>query len=262
VAAPPVYVIGQLSYDFGTEGKLESFMQSMGEAISPHDPAQLLDYLDNHPADAAEIIFTLAMDTTAVYSIRPSGGFAPHAYEALREVVRSQLNEGAERVSIAGRIVGRDRLINGQWVPRIDPVVRGIAAWSTQALVDSVFAHKEVKKSEDLKDAVANFLERVYDDFRNLGTEPHQRALNYAATNAYNVTKVFESALREHLELEKIVAERSPIIRPNSDCWDVKLIFFDPAKLLERARQLYTFTVNVAEVIPSMVGRVRSWSVR
>jgi hypothetical protein len=85
--------------------------------------------------------------------------------------------------------------------------------------------------------------------------------MNYAATNAFQVARVFESAIGEALELDGIAVEPSPICRPGSDCWDVKLTFFDPTKRLQRARKVYRFTIDVSDVVPVTVGVVRSWSV-
>jgi hypothetical protein len=93
---------------------------------------------------------------------------------------------------------------------------------------------------------------------------------------AYRPTREISSALlsagtesgftirspRDGMELDAIDVVRSPICRPESDCWDVKLTFFDPAKLLERARKVYRFTVDVSDVTPVTAGPVRSWSVR
>ncbi len=49
--------------------------------------------------------------------------------------------------------------------------------------------------------------------------------------------------------------------RINSDCWDVKLKFFDPENG-SRARKVYLFTIDVSDRIPVTLGQVRSWSVR
>ncbi len=111
-------------------------------------------------------------------------------------------------------------------------------------------------------EAVTNFLERVYSERRGLGDTSEQRAINYTATNAMNVERIFESALREEMELDSIGVERSPICRIDSDCWDVKLTFFNPSRVFEQARKVYCFTVDVSDVCPVMVGNVRSWSVR
>ena len=110
--------------------------------------------------------------------------------------------------------------------------------------------------------AVANFLVRVYDELRNLGITPQERAINYTATNAFLVARVFEDAIKEGIDLDTIEVERSPICRLDSDCWDVKLTFFNPRKVFEQARKEYRFTVDVSDVVPVMVGPVRSWFVR
>jgi len=110
-------------------------------------------------------------------------------------------------------------------------------------------------------EGVLNFLDRVYYELRNLGVTSQERAINYAATNAYQVGAVFERAANERLELDTIDVERSPICRPGSDCWDVKLVFFNPTRRMEQARKVYRFTVDVSHVIPVTVGAIRSWNI-
>lgn len=58
----------------------------------------------------------------------------------------------------------------------------------------------------------------------------------------------------------KIEVEKSPFCRINSDCWDVKLKFFDPENG-RRARKVYLFTIDVSDRIPVTLGQIRSWSV-
>jgi hypothetical protein len=111
-------------------------------------------------------------------------------------------------------------------------------------------------------EGMQNFLERIYFEVRNLGQTPQERALNFAATNAFNLERVFESAASRRLQLDEIGIDRSPICRPDSECWDVRLIFFDPNNALGAARTAYRFTVDVSDVVPVLVGRVRSWAVR
>ncbi len=85
--------------------------------------------------------------------------------------------------------------------------------------------------------------------------------MSYAATNAFQIEHVYTSALKDGMKLDAIDVERSPICRPESDCWDVKLTFFDPARRLEQARVVYRFTVDVSDVVPVTVGPVRHWHV-
>ena len=111
-------------------------------------------------------------------------------------------------------------------------------------------------------EAVENLLRHVYDELRNLGSTPQERAINYVATNAFQAASVFEDAIKEGMDLDTSDVERSPICRLDSDCWDVKLTFFNPSKVFEQARKVYRFTVDVSDVVPVMVGAVRSWFVR
>jgi PatG C-terminal len=66
----------------------------------------------------------------------------------------------------------------------------------------------------------------------------------------------------EDMDLESIEVEHSPVCRPDSDCWDVKLHFFFPARQVQTVRKVYRFTVDVSDVVPVTVGPVRSWFVR
>jgi cyanobactin maturation PatA/PatG family protease len=203
---------------------------------------------------------------TAIYAIRPSGAFAAQIYLRLREFLNSQISEGTERVSIPGYTSGSAALRNGQAVPVIYPELRGMFSWTTQALVKAAVGEASDEEGrqgehESRAEEVTNFLERVYYEIRNFGIAPQERAINYAATNAFQIDHVFRDAIRARMSLDRIEVERSPICRPESDCWDVKLTFFDPSRRLERARIVYRFTVDVSDIIPISIGKVRRWSV-
>jgi hypothetical protein len=75
------------------------------------------------------------------------------------------------------------------------------------------------------------------------------------------VASVYKEAIKNNLKLDTITKERSQICRPNSDCWDVILTLFDPRHRYERAREVYRLTVDVSEIIPVTVGKLRRWSV-
>ena len=95
-----------------------------------------------------------------------------------------------------------------------------------------------------------------------IGLAACERAINYSATNADNAATVFGRAKEEEMAPDTIEVERSPICRPDSDCWDVKLTFFNPKKQFEVARVVSRFTVDVSDVVPVLVGSVRQWSIR
>jgi hypothetical protein len=276
------YALGQLGFDFGTEARRDSFAQSMdpirdsnGKAIAhgnPYDAGQLLAYLKKNPWDGASLTWTLSIDTTPVYAILPAGPFAAEVHERLREFLADMI-DGVERVSIPGAAAGSVRLMNGQIVPAIVPELRGMYSWTTNALVQSLLPPQTESATDaekvtfaaigiEVANGVRSFLERVYYELRNLGQTPQERAINFAATNAFNIEAVFEHAQKENTALDTIEVERSPICRPESDCWDVKLMFFFPERPPLAPRRVYRFTVDVSDIVPVTVGEMRSWTVR
>lgn len=261
-----VFAIGQLGFDYGTEARRDSIAQHMGG--DPYNPELLLTYLEKNPWEAAAFNWTLSLDEVRIYAIYANTGFAEQVYQRLREFLVGQLKEGVERVSVAGVLNGNRALLTGEVVPVISPDLRGMYSWTTAALVAAVAGPipgkpgKDRESYETTAKDVRNFLERVYHELRNLGVTAQERAINYAAANAFTVQRIFASALKDKMELDTIESERSPICRPDSDCWDVKLTFFDPERLLQRARKTYRFTVDVSDVVPVTIGPVRSWYVR
>jgi cyanobactin maturation PatA/PatG family protease len=181
-----------------------------------------------------------------------------------------QLKEGVERVSLPGTISGKVRLLNGQDVPVIAPEIRGMYSWTTQSLITALVGKplpgaasaKEKEARTGRETGIRQFLDRVYFELRNLGITSQERAINHAGTNAFNIERVYEAAVREKMDLDSIDVERSPVCRPDSDCWDVKLFFFFPDRPVQTVRKVYRFTVDVSDVVPVTVGPVRSWFTR
>lgn len=242
-----VYALGQLDAYFTSQASQDSFAQVM----APN--ASLAEHLRSNPHEAEAVHWVLLLDGTPIYGIRPVGAYAHVAYQRLHEFLS---DKDVERVSIPGRILGTGTLRTGQVVPVIAPEVRGMYSWSSKALLDTLVPGED---KQGLRGRVEDFLSRVYHDFRTLGMEPRERALNYAATNALQARTVLSQALQEGRVLQTITVEKSPISRPNSDCYDVKLRFFDPENML-RAKRVFRYTIDVSDVIPVNVGPVRSWS--
>jgi hypothetical protein len=273
-----VYALGQLGYDLVSEARLDSLVQKMASAggasnserVLAFDPRRMLDHLDEHPWDAAAIEWTLSLDGTPIYAVRPQGPFAADAYKELRRFLSEQLDEGVERVSIPGVIAGKATLLLGQVVPVVVPELRGMYSWTTVALAEAVAGPAPAADApQPERDAhaqrrigVRNFLDRVYHGLRNLGLMPQDRAINFAATNAFAFEKIYESALRDRMELESISVVRSPVCRPDSDCWDVEVYFFYPERQVQSVRRVYRFTVDVSDTVPVTVGPTRSWFTR
>ena len=278
-AAPQlVYALGQLGYDLVSEARLDSFAQKMAgtggasapERVAAFDTKRMLAYLDEHPWDAAAVEWTLSLDGTPIYAIRPQGPFAADAYKELRRFLREQLEEGVERVSIPGVLAGKVMLLMGQVVPVVVPDLRGMYSWTTAALADAVAgpapsegaAQQEKDAYARRREGVRHFLDRVYHALRNLGLMPQDRAINFAATNAFAFAKVYESALKDNMELESVNVVRSVICRPGSDCWDVEVYFFYPERQVQTVRRVHRFTVDVSDTVPVTVGPTRSWFTR
>jgi cyanobactin maturation PatA/PatG family protease len=258
------YVLGQIAYDFGTEARRDALVQK--GLANPADQAALLQFLQESPWEAISVIWVLAQESTPIYALQPSGPFAKETYNRIRVLLRTQIEEGVSQVSIPGVLRGEVTLMNGHTVPVIAPDIRGMFGWSTSALIEAVLG-PEPEDEEELAEyrrragEVSRFLDRLYYELANLGVAPQDRAVNYAATNIYQVASVYQEALEQNLRLDNIALERSPVCRPGSDCWDVKLTLFDPSQRFERAREVYRLTVDVSEVIPVTVGKLRHWSV-
>jgi cyanobactin maturation PatA/PatG family protease len=273
-----VYAIGTLGYDFGTEARRDTFKQLMPTAViggievpsNPYDARQMVDYLADNLSEAKSLIWTLNLELTPIYAIEPLGSFSREVYSALQELLSGQVQaedspEYIQRVSIPGRITGRTvRLFSGQVVPVIEPdSPRGIYGWHVNTLVsaaiEAVGAEQTEAQESQMRRTLSSFLNRIYYDLRNLGQTSQDRALNFAATNAFQAAQTFSEAVGAGMELDSINVSKSPFCRLDSDCWDVQLKFFDPENS-RRARKVFRFTIDVSDLIPVTLGEVRSWS--
>lgn len=273
-----VYALGTLGYDFGSEARRDSFKQLMpgvqidGTAIpaNPYDARQMVDYLGDNLSEAKSLIWTLNLELTPVYAIEPGGAFARDVYAILQQLLSGQIQAEdsenyVERVSIPGILSGRSvKLFSGQVVPVIEvPNTRGLYGWKVntlvQAAIETVQAQATEAQEESIRRTLGSFLSRIYYDLRNLGTTSQDRALNFASTNAFQAASTFAEAVATGMELDSITVEKSPFCRLDSDCWDVKLKFFDPENS-RRAKKLFRFTIDVSDIIPVTLGEVRSWS--
>ncbi|HEY9803085.1 S8 family peptidase [Anabaena azotica] len=273
-----VYALGVLGYDFGSEARRDSFKQLMPPASfagtmvpsNPFDARQMVDYLAGNLSEARSLIWTLNIELTPVYAIEPKGPFAREIYQVLQELLSGQIQaedneEYVERISVPGLLTGRTvKLFSGQEVPVIEPQnTRGLYGWKVNTLVTqalrTVTAETEASDEDNVRRTLESFLNRVYYDLRNLGTTSQDRALNFAVTNVFQAAYIVRNAIAEEMELDSITVEKSPFCRLDSDCWDVKLKFFDPENS-RRAKKVYRFTIDVSDLLPITLGEPRSWS--
>ena len=273
-----VYALGTIGYDFGSEARRDTFKQLMPAVdlngvmvpANPYNTRQMVDYLDQNPDEGRPLIWTLNVDLNPVYVLEPKGPFAPEIYEMLLIMLDGQIeaetsDEFIERVSIPARRTNRTvELMSGQVVPVIAlHHVRGMYGWKVNTLVNAALRAVGVEDEasiENIRYSLTSFLNRVYYDLRNLGQTSRDRALNFAATNTFQAASTFAEAIADGRQLDSIEVEKSPYCRINSDCWDVKLKFFDPENG-RRARKVFRFTIDVAENLPVTLGKIKSWSV-
>jgi ubiquinone/menaquinone biosynthesis C-methylase UbiE len=278
-ASKLVYALGTISYDFGSEARRDTFKQLMPAVeidgimipANPYDARQMVDYLSQNPSEAKALIWTLNQELTPVYALEPRQGFSADVYETLIMMLAGQIEpEGSdnfvERVSIPAKTTDKTvQLFSGQEVPVITIInTRGMYGWKINNLVEaalqSVASQAPQADEIAMRKSLTSFLNRVYFDFQNLGQTSKDRALNFSVTNAFQAASSFAAAVSTGMQLDTIEVEKSPFCRINSDCWDVKLKFFDPENG-RRAKKVYRFTVDVSDRIPVTLGEVRSWSV-
>lgn len=273
-----VYAVGVLGYDFGTEARRDSFKQLMAPSAqdgtvvpaNPYDARQMVDHLRAYPSEAKALVWTLNLELTPIYAVEPSGPYAADVYDLLTRLLAGQVADEAdatyiERIALPGRLSGRTvRLFSGQTVPVVEiEHRRGLYGWEvnrlTESAVEAVSAVAGGTDATTVGGSLREFLTRVYYDLRNLGATSRDRALNFAATNAFQATRTLAAALADGMALDSIGVEQSPFGRPDSDCWDVKLRFFDPENS-RRAKRVYRFTIDVSDTLPVTLGEVRAWS--
>ena len=282
VRASYIYALGLVGFDFGTETRRDTFRQLMPDvgrqdgdnppvqtAPNPYDVFQLSDYLDRRPSESTKLIWTLNLDLTPIYAIEAEAAYPEDVYRTLREALRAESlpiddPNYVARVSIPGVLTNRTvQLFSGQIVPVVVAQPRGLYAWNETQLVDGVLAAiggQLAVDEEYVRRMIRSFLDKVYYECRNLGQSPSDRALNFAATNAYQFgagiadgflsgRNLVPGADEELYTLDSIDVSKSPYCRMDSDCWDVRVTFFDPVND-RRAKSVYQFTIDVNDTLP------------
>lgn len=229
-------------------------------------------------SEANELIWVLYLEETPLYALRPTQQFSTEVYQFLVEVLAGQTlphdDDGyVERVSIPAILTGEKvQLFSGHRVDVVEPRLRGMYSWNTTALVNSALdtvrtacEQRQLETAavdrsvESAQNSLRQFLDRIYFDLRNPGRTSAERALNFAATNAFQVASILIEAATDGSQLDYIGVEQTAFSRPDSDCWDVKLKFFDPEND-RRARKVYRFTIDVSDSYPVQVGDMRVWT--
>lgn len=281
-----VYALGQIGYDFGTEARRDSIRQFI-EANGPFDDDMLIKHLrrgaNDVDTDAERVIWTLNLDQTPIYAIRPGGAFAFDAYAKLVTALNLQMsnrkNGKTSLHAVGGMVAGTIRLMSGETVPVIVPSAKGITPWDIKEVVEELILGSERKPARDASDEekeayesrmeglrrrytpfLNDFCNMITRRYRNLGLLGRERALNYAATSAFRVVEILKRFDPELL-IDDISVINSPACRSGSECYDVLLTLFRPSDTTDALHQ-YQFTVDVSDTIPVNIGEVADWRER
>jgi len=198
---------------------------------------------------------------------RDESVLAAHAEAAATKTLRQEetLSSAAyvDHISIPGKRTERMvELLSGEVVPVLTVRhPRGMYGWNVPSLVETALTTLATSEVDStlLREGLTAFLNRVYHDLRNLGQTSRDRALNFAVTNTFQATATFAEAIASQRQLDTIAVEKSPYCRLNNDCWDVVLTFHDPEDG-RRSRQVFRFTVDVADSLPVSVGQIKRWA--
>ncbi len=269
-----------------------------GEGIADNVDA-LVAYLDAHPDEARRLRWVLSINGHPRYVIRPVGAYGSQVFDMLAALILSSAHGRTElasapgwstatMVALASGSVVRELRVNSLrgvygWQPTgvADQSLAAVAATAQSAGTtpavagvggesdESVFGAAEPPSStwpslliaadEAVRSAVVDFLTGVY--FR-ADQEPEvsrDRALNFAATNGFQIAAAFVDAMGSAMEFVSHRLEYSPFSRVGGNCWDIVLTFRDPNRSV-RAGVEYRFTVDVADSLPVTVGRTRRWA--
>ncbi|HYW55308.1 MAG TPA: hypothetical protein VFF00_07220 [Candidatus Elarobacter sp.] len=256
-----VYALGALGYEFPNDARRESFLQQGLRA--PDDPAQLLAFLEQNPWAAEDLYWTLRLGAVPIYAIRPFGAYAAETYQRLRRYLADQVAKKSLHVSVPGWMGSTAVLSNGMRVPVVTPDLRGLYNWTDDQLVGALHdpaADEPQPPPDSWRDQLRNLLSRIYYELRNTGVSGADRALNYAATNAFMLQDMFIDVARHALVFDRLSVGPSPFCAPGGECYDVVFEFFDPMHRTETAKTVYRYTIDVSDVLPVLVDQPRHWA--
>ncbi len=259
-----VYAIGRLGVSFVSQARRDAVWRKInGKAegdLKPITDAALQELMKREPFQAQSVVWTLSRTEVPMYAIVPAGAFAAEAYKWL---VEEWADKDVEFISLPGLIAGQVALYDGQIVDAVIPDLRGMFSWDTdkytKALRDGLKKANPNVSDQLLGREMKRFFGKIYYSIRNRGLSPEERAINAAATNAFNISETIIEAGEEGLTLRDIGVERSPLNRPGSEYFDVLLTFFDPEKRGERAPLRARFTIDVSDTVPVPIGDPVTW---
>jgi len=259
-----VYALGNVGYDFGTESRRDSMLQYFLKSNEAFTEKKLVAYLLDAEKSAGEVerlIWTLKIDGTPVYAIRPVGAFAYAGYAKLLKLLSGQLDGKIALVAVPGIAAGRTLLLSGESVPTLHPVVKGMIPWDVAQVVGAALVSADTEPRLRAEQFLREYTDMVSRKFRNLGVMGRDRALNFASMSAGRVLEIVDRTGGLDLVLDDIEVSRSAACRTGSECYDVRVKLFIPSDVTSAIR-VFQFTVDVSDAVPVSIGDVSAWSER
>ncbi len=259
-----VYALGNLGYDFVTESRRDSMLQYLLKPNEAFTEKKLINYLldtDKSAGEVERLIWTLKIDGTPVYAIRPVGAFAYAGYAKLLKMLSGQIDGKISLVAVPGFAAGRTLLLSGESVPTLYPVVKGMAPWDITGVVATALQAADTEPRLSAEKFLREYTEMASRRFRNLGVLGRDRALNFASMSAGRVLEIVEGTGGLDLVLDDIEVSRSAACRAGSECYDVRVKLFVPSDVTSAIR-VFQFTVDVSDAVPVSIGDVSAWSER
>lgn len=246
--ASKVFAVGDVGWDFVHRTR-RAALAAAGLA-HPDDAGALYRFLEAHPRQADALHWTLVRDGEPRYVLAPSGAFASRTLEELRRALAGADRSAPGSLVVAGLLVGQARLEDGRSLPVLAVSPEGVRRWHGPA----------PEPSRTAEDDVRGLFQRLAEETRNDGLRPEDRALNFAVTSVAPVARAVDEAARRGLSLQDI-AVAAPPLGGRGERREVILTFFDASARQTRARWRYRITVDVTEVIPTLVGTPTSFYV-
>jgi hypothetical protein len=176
----------------------------------------------------------------------------------------------ASHIAFAGRLGGTVELMSGETVPVIEPEMRGTSNWNTARLLTAL-APKALSDPE-ARALATRLVSRLYQEMRNDGLSPEERAVNFAGTAVISLLGSLladplglfanlaaggqntKSSGLASLAVDDIEVRPADCRRLDSDPYEVDVSFFDFNNQF-RGRTVLSLTVDVADVVPRLDGQ-------
>lgn len=252
-----VFALGSVGFEIPSDLAYEAFEQerkSAGIDGSVADAGVMGRLLAERPSLGEGLTWLLEENGNPIYALEPKGPLAAEIYLFFAEALTAQVLGEVDTVSIPGlRLSAMRSLRDGTRVPRVDmEVVRGLYAWTLESSV------ARTNLDADAGEILSSMLRAIQEESRNDGAGGPSRTLNYLTANPVQLVMSALSAQREGFTFDGFGIVRSTFSRPNSECWDIELRFTDVDDEF-RAGLIHLHTVDVADILPVSVGRLKAW---